>query len=368
MTTASSGGAEFAAVNMLDALAERGHDVVMLSNRADIGRDTRVPVVALDIGPKLSSGSWRSLILSWAPYVRRLAKALDAQYPYDVLILHYKKEQLMASMLPSRLRSTLVWKEWGPVPYPLRSGFPRRAYVAAARRVSIVMAVSEGTRKSVREVGVPAEKIVVVPNVVDVEEIQYRERGRAEIRKQLGIPQDAFVVGCLSRLHPKKRNDVVVQALELLGDPRAHLIMAGSGETEAELRSLAAPLGPRAHFIPTPGEEVADVLSAFDVSVFCPSPTEGAPLATILGMLTERACLATGPEGVADMIVPGRGAIANPINDPESLTALLREYHGDPERRAREGAAGRFWAVSMFSRPVVTKQIEDLLAQVGARS
>ncbi len=98
-----------------------------------------------------------------------------------------------------------------------------------------------------------------------------------------------------------------MEAVVELDDPRVHLILAGDGETEAELRELAAPLGERAHFIATPGSEVPDVLSAFDVSVFCPSPTEGAPRAVILGMLASRPCLSTGPEGVADMITPGIG-------------------------------------------------------------
>ena len=43
--------------------------------------------------------------------------------------------------------------------------------------------------------------------------------------------------------------------------------------------------------------------SAFDVLVFCPSPTEGAPRAVILGMLARRPTLSSGPEGVDDVIV-----------------------------------------------------------------
>ena len=53
------------------------------------------------------------------------------------------------------------------------------------------------------------------------------------------------------------------------------------------------------------------MLSAFDVSVFCPSPTEGAPRAVILGMLASRPCLSTGAEGVADMIMPEFGGITS---------------------------------------------------------
>ena len=181
------------------------------------------------------------------------------------------------------------------------------------------MAVSAGTRDSVCDIGVPADKVVVVPNAVRPDEIRFRPEGRKSVRAELGIPGDAFVVGCISRLHPKKRNDVVVEAVGML-DGRTHLIMAGDGETEAALREQAQILGDRAHFIPTPGDDtIAAVLSAFDVSVFCPSPTEGAPRAVILGMLAERPCIATGAEGVADMIDVSIGGITIPENDSQAL-------------------------------------------------
>ena len=372
MTTDSSGGAEFAALEMLEALRQRGHRTVMLTDMPGIGRDTGVEVLPIALGPKLSTGSWVGLALRWPLLLARLRAALRAQAPYDVLLVHYKKEQLLAYMLPASLRGTVVWAEWGPVPFPLRKGLQRRAYLAAASRVPLVMAVSEGTRRSVTDVGVDAEKVVVVPNVLRTDEIQYTERGRARVRAELGIPAEAFVVGCISRFHPKKRNDVVVSAVCDLDDPRVHLILAGDGETESQLRSLAAPLGERAHFIATPGREVPDVLSAFDVSVFCPSPTEGAPRAVILGMLANRPCLSTGAEGVSDMITPEIGGIADPENDPASLRALLVRYLDDPQRAAREGAAARAHAERTYAAPVVAELIEGLLddaiASGGSRS
>jgi glycosyltransferase involved in cell wall biosynthesis len=361
MTTDSSGGAEFAAVEMLEALRQRGNETVMLTDTTAMARDTQVQVRPVSIGPKLSTTSWVSLALRWPLIVRRLARALRSEAPYDVLLVHYKKEQLLARMLPRALRATVVWAEWGPVPFPLRKGLPRRAYLAAARQAALVMAISEGTRRSVTEVGVEDRKVVVVPNVLRTEEIRFSAEGRARVREELGIPAQAFVVGCISRFHPKKRNDVVVRAVEALDDQNVHLILAGDGETEDELRALAAGLGDRAHFIATPGSEVPDVLSAFDVSVFCPSPTEGAPRAVILGMLASRPCLSTGAEGVADMIRPEFGGIASPENEPDSLRALLARYLEDPERAAREGAAARLHAERTYAAPVVAELIEGLL-------
>jgi glycosyltransferase involved in cell wall biosynthesis len=113
---------------------------------------------------------------------------------------------------------------------------------------------------------------------------------------------------------------------------------------------------------------VADVLSAFDVSVFCPSPTEGAPRAVILGMLASRPCLSTGAEGVSDMITPEIGAIADPENDPDSLRVLLERYLDDPGRAEREGAAARAYAERTYAAPVVAELIEGLFEKCIAGS
>ena len=366
MTTPASGGAEFAAVELLDALRARGHDTVMVSDQPDIGRNTGVAVHPLEIGPKLSVRSWRQLALRWPLLVARLRSALAAEAPYDVLLLHYKKEQIMALGLPKRLTRTLVWAEWGPVPFPLRQGVPNAAYRLAARHVALVMAISAGTRESVCDVGVARSKVLVVPNALRIDTIRFTADGRTRVRDDLGIPQDAFVVGCISRFHPKKRNDVVVDAAARL--PGSHLVMAGAGETEESLRARAQQLDGRAHFIPTPGANVDQVLSAFDVLVFCPSPTEGAPRAVILGMLANRPCVATGAEGVADMIGPDLGAICSPENDPDVLVGLLRRYLDDPDLRTRHGDAARSFAERSYASPVVAERVESLLEQALAQT
>jgi glycosyltransferase involved in cell wall biosynthesis len=365
MTTASLGGAEFAAGEMLAALHDRGHEVVQITNQPETVRD---PVLgrSISIGPKLARRSFVPLGLSSPLLLRRLRRALEREWPYDVLLLHYKKEQLLARFLAPRLRATLAWIEWGPVPFPLRRGPARRMYVRAARDAAVVMAISASTRRSVCAVGVPAEKVVVVPNAMRVEEVDYTAEGRRRVRERLGIPSDAFVAGCISRFHPKKRNDVVIDAVIALGGEDAHLVMAGAGETEPELRRRAAPLGERSHFVPTPGGDVGEVLSAFDVLVFCPSPTEGAPRAVILGMLARRPTLSSAPEGVDDMIEPEFGAIASPENDPAALAELLRAYAEDRSRIERAGEAARRRAVELYSAPRVAELIERFLVSAGA--
>jgi glycosyltransferase involved in cell wall biosynthesis len=201
----------------------------------------------------------------------------------------------------------------------------------------------------------------VVPNALPVAERRFSKPARERVRTEHGIPDGAFVVGCVSRFHHKKRNDVAVDAVVELGSDDVHLIMAGEGETEAELRRRSRPLGQRSHFLPTPGREITNVCSAFDVSVCCPSPTEGAPLAVIYSMLASRPVVATAAEGVRELILPGVGTIVSPENDPAALADVLRGYVHDQSRCQREGLAGRAQAELTFSASSVGAQIEQLL-------
>jgi len=365
MTGAAPGGAEFAAIELLDALCARGHEAAMLSDSTEIGRGSAVAVRPLELGPKLSARTWPGLTLRGPALRRRLCRALEAEAPYDVLLLHYKKEQLLAPGLPERLKPQLAWAEWGPVPRQMRGGPGQWAYARAGREAIAVLAISAGTRASVIEAGIDAAKVFYLPNAMRTDEIAFSTAGRARVREELGIPAAAFTVGCISRFHPKKRNDVVIDAVAALDD-ETHLILAGSGETESRLRAQAVQLGPRAHFLPTPGDTVGDVLSAFDVSVFCPSPAEGQPRAVILGMLAERPCISTAAEGVLDLIDNSFGAIVSPENDVAALAAILRSYADDPDRVLREGPLAAHSARERFDSAVVAERFEHLLEAAGA--
>jgi glycosyltransferase involved in cell wall biosynthesis len=157
-----------------------------------------------------------------------------------------------------------------------------------------------------------------------------------------------------------KRNDVVIRAMQQLPD-RVHLVLAGDGESEGELRQLAAPLGDRVHFLPPPGAEVADVLSAFDVSVFCPSSAEGAPRSVLLAMPSGRLCVSTGPEGVVVVIVSYSDAIVEPEHDPQAVADTLRRYLDDSEQLQAHGRRAFELVRKRHDPAIVAERIESLL-------
>jgi glycosyltransferase involved in cell wall biosynthesis len=339
-TTNERGGAEYANVDLLDALAARDHDVVLLTNVPDIAAGTAVKVRTVDFGPKLARRSVTRLALTFPLVLLRLARALCAERPVDVVLLHFKKEQLLCSLLPRALTGRIVWAEWGPVPPPMRRGPGRVLYALAAHRAACIVAVSEGTRRTVVQTGIPVEKVIVVPNLVDVDTVDFDRVARAEMRGSWRVDDDTLVVGCISRFQRRKRNDVVIDAMAHI-DGGVLLVMAGEGEEQEALRARAAPHGDRVRFAPNVRGHVEAFLSACDLLVFAPSPTEGEPRVIVMAQLVGIPVVATDSEGADGLIPHGGGTIVSPSQDPRALAATLKAYRDDPDRRRREGKLAR---------------------------
>ena len=339
-TTSERGGAEYANVDVLEALRRRGHDVLLVTNLPDLADGTGVAVRAVELGPKLSKRSVRQVVLETPRALWRLAVALRQARPVDVTLVHFKKEQILVALLPGRLTGRIVWAEWGPVPPALRRGIPRLIYALAGRRANAVMAVSEGTKRTVVQAGIATNKVTVVPNLVDVHDVEFDAGARAELRARWGASDATFVAGCISRFQQRKRNDVVIDALGHL-DGDVLVVMAGEGEYEATLRERAARYGGRVRFEPNVRGHVEAFISACDVLVFAPSPTEGEPRVIVMSQLVGVPVIATDSEGAAGLIAPGAGAIVSPPHDPRALAATLAAYRDDPSVAGVRGNAAR---------------------------
>lgn len=360
MTTASRGGAEYANVDLLARLADRGWRTTLLTNMPDLVDGTAVEARPIDLGPKLSRRDAARVVAGFPAYTSRLRRALEAERrraPIDATLLHFKKEQLMTPFLPRAATGRIVWAEWGPLPLPMRRPHVRKLYAAAAARADHLIAVSDATRASLVRAGVPAARITVLPPVVNAD-VTFDAAARARMRAEWGAGDDTFVVGCVSRLSGGKRVDVLIDAVARMeGD--VMLVIAGSGDDEPRLRAQAAPLGDRVRFLPTVRGHVSAVLSGFDVQVFAPQPQEGLPRSLMLGMLMGLSVLATGPEGAGPVL--GAAAVARPANDPAAVAELLERHRADPELCRREGEALQIVARERFDPEQITEEAERVL-------
>ncbi|MDX3113743.1 glycosyltransferase [Streptomyces scabiei] len=161
----------------------------------------------------------------------------------------------------------------------------RALYLASERLGRTTVAVSPTVADRLMSWGVPAPRIEVVPNGVDLARFRHDPQARLRTRRRLGLPDDARVVGAVGRLTAGKRFDVLVHALGRL--PADHwLLLVGGGPEESVLRRLAheAGIADRVLFagerpcVPdgTPGPDLPSLLCAMDVFVSpCPEETFG---------------------------------------------------------------------------------------------
>jgi glycosyltransferase involved in cell wall biosynthesis len=237
---------------------------------------------------------------------------------------------------------------FGPLAGALRGANRRLQYATLQRAV----AVSAGNwRLLTEQYGVDAGRLTVIPNGVNLQAFRPRPDDDA-MRASWGVPPGAPLIGVAARLTPTKGQRVLLEALPLLWErfPETHVVLAGEGPQEQELRGLASalPRPAQVRFVGQLGDMPA-ALAALDVFVL-PSFAEGLPFAVLEAMAMERAVVASDVDGTQEAIEHQRSGLLVPPGDPERLAAALVRLLGDAALRERLGKAARQRVQVAFSQ------------------
>ena len=131
--------------------------------------------------------------------------------------------------------------------------------------------------------GKERKKALVIHNAIEVEKFLYDEEKKVQLRKEYDIPEDCFVVGQVSRLYEKQKNQsfcVKVFSEIVKKEPNSRLVFIGRGDTTF-LQNLAEQYGVADKVIFTGLKtNVGEMLHLLDVFFF-PSNFEGLPIVLI---------------------------------------------------------------------------------------
>lgn len=158
-------------------------------------------------------------------------------------------------------------REWGP-----RYRLTRAMETRALRRADAVTTICEGLRGDMLERGIPADKITVIPNAVDVTRFHYKAPADDGLIKKYRLSPNA-TLGFAGSFYAYEGLDILLQAMPqvLRAAPQTRLLLLGGGPREDALKALAAGLGleDSVHFVGrVPHDEVSRYCSAMDVMVY----------------------------------------------------------------------------------------------------
>ncbi len=203
-----------------------------------------------------------------------------------------------------------------------------------ARLATHVTAVSRSAADTVVDLGVPRERITVIPNGVD------SNRFAAPV---YGAVADTAVIGSVGCLAPRKDYGTLLEALALLDGRglnwRADLVGEGPELARLEADTQRLGLGRRVRFM---GErdDVERLLPTFDVFVLS-SREEGIPNALLEAMAAGRPAVATAVGGTPEVMENGTQGWLVPPAQPGALAAALEEAVRDRAEAERRGRAAR---------------------------
>ncbi|SUD58548.1 group 1 glycosyl transferase [Ectopseudomonas oleovorans] len=298
-----------------------------------------------------SSAQVRGLKLGAIRDFRRIAASRDF-----ALCIAHRFKPIYVALLGSDLPVIGVHHAFGD--YKRRT---RQLFANFFRKRLMLLGVSNAVRDDMRSClpGWPGERIETLYNRIDVEAVQAEQVSREAAREHLGLPQEAWVVGNVGRLHPDKDQATLIrgfaQALPQL--PAGSLLaIMGRGRLEAQLKALAAELG------------VSDAVcflgqvpngrryfKAFDVFVLS-SDHEPFGMVLLEAMAAGVPVLASDCGGAREVVdaaanrfpLGSNDALAQRLLYCASPSSSAREEHV-PQRFSDAAAREHFWSLQMLA-------------------
>lgn len=219
--------------------------------------------------------------------------------------------------------------------------------------------------------GVPRDKIVVIPNAVDVAAFSRVAAERETFLGQHHAVDSAVRIGFLGRLDPVKRVEDLICAMRYLSDGgqlnRYQLHVFGDGAERAKLEALAAKEVPQQTevvfhgSVSTPGE----ALKQIDLLVL-PSKAEGFGLVLIEAMAAGVPVVATNVAGIRDVVAHERTGLLVPAKSPKKLAAAIQRIAQDRDLSRRLVLAGLSEVREKYNWNTVTQQYRELLKITSA--
>lgn len=232
-----------------------------------------------------------------------------------------------------------------------------------------VVYVSHVSRAQHERLGYRKSKGYVIPNGIDVAQYRPSAASRAAVRAELGLSDQAILIGLFARYHPQKDHATFLKAASLLAQrcPDAYFLLVGRDvdQNNQPLARLVSELGlAQRSFLLGERHDMARLSASLDIASSSSSFGEALSLALGEAMACEVPCVVTdvGDSG----ILVGDTGITVPPGDPHALAnGWHRLVRAGPITRAALGQRARTRVQQHYSLAIVTQAYMNLYTQQG---
>jgi len=273
--------------------------------------------------------------LSNAQLMRQLASLLRERR-IDILHMHKYKDCVLGTIAAGRAGVQHLVRTMHGMAEPMTgwSGLKSRVYHRLdrwmLRRADLIVAVSQQMAEALRESGFRPTMVTCIHNGIDVSQVR-ASRSREEVRRELGIPDEALLIGTAGRLTPVKGQTGLLGATARIldEDASARCVIVGEGPLSSQLLSLAQDLriDHACRFV-GPRSDVFDFMAAMDVFVL-PSLNEGIPMALLEAMVLGAPVVAAAVGGIPEVIQHRVNGLLVPAGDVQALADACLELARD---------------------------------------
>ena len=190
---------------------------------------------------------------------------------------------------------------------------------------------------------------------IDVKGIHDLKVDRIQKRRELGVPEDAFVMLSVGDLNANKNHSTAIKAFAKADIPNSYYLICGEGELRNELSSLSEKLGVSQH-VHLLGfrNDVREILKASDLFVF-PSFREGLSVALLEAVSAGVTCIASNIRGNVDLLEQSQ---LFPPADEEKIADIMRKSVGQKQAPNQK-------AYEEFDKTEVEKRMENIYGCVN---
>lgn len=294
------------------------------------------------------------------PLPREKARKISRLWGFTRKLRQAKIEILLSFGYHANLTCGLTWRHAGVPVYfwnqrdeGLHFIGSRLERLAIRQTQHFISNSAHGAEFLENHFGVPAEKISIIPNGVELAEPQL---SRQAWRDKLGIKPGTFVACMLANLSAYKDHETLLNAWRIASDhlqtqnQEAVLLLAGADAgKETKLKALAydLDLGQKVRFLGYV-EDIPGILAASDLAIFS-TKAEGLPNGALESMAAGLAVVGTDLPGLREALPPQSWAYLSPLGDAAALAKNILALLTDEEKRETSGKINQQWCMQHFS-------------------